>query len=85
MPRRLNTLRRLAEICDRLDRVEREVAVLSRIAQTQPARIDLRFETVVGLVRTTTADLRSAIRSTQDALDRRLAAIERAARSGRRA
>jgi hypothetical protein len=81
----LNTLRRLAEICDRLDRVEREVAVLSRIAQTQPARIDLRFETVVGLVRTTTADLRSAIRSTQDALDRRLAAIERAARSGRRA
>ena len=84
MPRRLNTPRRLAEICHRLDRVEREVAVLSGIVKTQPARTDLRFEPLVGLVRTTTADLRSAIRITQDALDRRLAAIERAARSGRR-
>lgn len=74
----------MVDVCDRLDRVEREVTILSGIVKTQPARTDLRFETLVGLVRTTTADLRSAIRTTQDAIDRRLAAIERAARSGRR-
>lgn len=68
----------------RIEELEREVEELSDLVRSLASRTDGRLELLVGLVRTTTADLRSVLKTLHDALDRRLTVIERVCRTGHR-